>query len=54
MEADGTLILNVGEIYGGTLVTAEVCRRDSKPYLAEPLALDEFDIIARARCHGPH
>src|SRR5438105_4205172 len=29
MEADGTLILNLGELNGGTLLTAEICRRES-------------------------
>lgn len=33
VDSDGTLILNVGELTGGTAYTAEVARQNAKPYI---------------------
>lgn len=39
VESDGTLILNIGRLSGGTKLTAEYARKHSKPYLI--VQLDE-------------
>ncbi len=37
LDSDGTLILNVGELSGGTAYTVEVAQQNDKPFLVIPL-----------------
>ena len=37
LDSDGTLILNVGELGGGTEYTVEVAKQNAKPFLVIPL-----------------
>ncbi|MBU2573050.1 MAG: putative molybdenum carrier protein [Elusimicrobia bacterium] len=37
LESDATLIFNIGELAGGTLYTAEVCRLHGKPFFLAQL-----------------
>lgn len=50
MDADATLILNLGAIDGGTLLTENICRRGGKPHLLIQLDVGRTnDEVARAR-----
>ena len=37
LDSDGTLILNVGVLSGGTALTAQIAERNSKPHLVAAL-----------------
>lgn len=37
LDSDGTLILNVGELDGGTAYTVEIAKQSDKPFLVVPL-----------------
>ena len=37
VESDGTLILNIGKLTGGTKLTVEYATKHSKPFLVEQL-----------------
>ena len=39
LYSDGTLIINCGELSGGTKLTADIAERENKPYLV--MALDQ-------------
>ena len=57
LHSDATLILNRGELDGGTLATAEFCRRHDKPYClvqldqasAEQASASVRNFLAKAR-----
>ena len=50
VSSDATLILNLGALDGGTLLTAEVCRRRQKPCLVIQLDSEPIGIeVARTR-----
>jgi hypothetical protein len=53
-DSDGTLILSWGELTGGTLLTADECRKAGKPHLVLDLADEEhlLEAIATARTWG--
>lgn len=49
-DSDGTLIVNLGELEGGTLSTLEVARNLSKPHLLLQLDSGPADEVAKGLC----
>ena len=56
LDSDGTLILNVGKLSGGTAYTVEVAKQKDKPFLV--MSLDEspepqavIDWVERNKVH---
>lgn len=56
LDSDGTLILNIGELAGGTAYTVEVAKENGKPFLiisldGTPDSRDVIDWIGRNNIH---
>lgn len=47
IESDGTLILTIGQVSGGTAYTIKMAKKNQKPYFVVQLEQDELDSIQK-------